>query len=85
MRRSQELNETVSVVDADTGAPAPPAASAGDHYLTDGHHLYRYLGVVDDSAAVVGLEDCRSLEIMLVAVDQLRTAELREVTPSVAG
>lgn len=84
MRRSLEYHGMVSTVDHDTDTPAPPAAAEGDHYLTDGHHLYRYLGVIDGSAAVVGLEDCRSLEIMLVAVDQLRGADLRTVTPAAA-
>lgn len=82
MRRSLEFNDTASTWDADTEMPTPTRASDADYYLTDGQALYRYLGIVDDSAAVVGLEDCCSLEIMLVAVEQLQRAQLRVVTPA---
>jgi hypothetical protein len=36
------------------------------YYLTDGDSLFRSLGRTPDGAELVALEDCRSLEVILV-------------------
>jgi len=56
------------------------ARKDGGRYLTDGIHLYRAVGTVGETAAtgLIGLEDCRSLDVILVApenINQLRTVE----------
>jgi hypothetical protein len=40
-------------------------------YVTDGVHLYYALGPVGDSTGLVGLEDCYSLDVILVPVEEL--------------
>ena len=55
----------------------------GRRALTDGEHLYRFLGSIASRAGeLIGIENCRSLEIMLVAVEELRTGRLRAVAMS---
>lgn len=51
------------------------------HYLTDGANLYRVLGHPGGAAdgPLVELEDCRSLEIVVLASPDLRRAQLRPV------
>jgi hypothetical protein len=52
-------------------------------YLTDGVNLYRSLGViVRDPCHVFGLENCRSLDVMLIPVEELRSRGLRSVIPA---
>ncbi|HEU4703296.1 MAG TPA: hypothetical protein VFS37_12510 [Conexibacter sp.] len=41
-------------------------------YVTDGVHLFRLLDDADDDQTMVAVEDCRSLEIVLVHADDLR-------------
>ncbi|MGO9973836.1 MAG: hypothetical protein ACLP01_13720 [Solirubrobacteraceae bacterium] len=54
--------------------------SRGEHYLTDGVELYRLLGRVARGACeLVGMENCRSLEIVLVPITDLRRGRLRLV------
>jgi hypothetical protein len=49
-------------------------------YLTDGVHLQRFLGCIAGCAGrLAGIEICRSLGIMLVAIEQLRSRRLRVV------
>ncbi len=49
-------------------------------YLTDGVHLYRFLGSVASRAGeLVGVENCWSLDIMLVPVDELQRRHFRAV------
>ena len=53
--------------------PDPERPSRPDRYLTDGVELYRLLGAVAGGACeLVGLENCRSLEIVLVPVAEFR-------------
>ena len=55
-------------------------------YLTDGIELYRSLGAVTHgSCEMIGLEDCRSLDVILVTADELRQRRLRPVIPAVAA
>lgn len=50
-------------------------------YLTDGTHLYRVLGSLDDGLPnVVALEDCHSLNVTLVQAADV--GRLRTVTPT---
>ena len=52
-------------------------------YLTNGIDLYRLLGAITlGPSSMVGLENCRSLEVSLIAVDDLRSRRLRPVTPA---
>lgn len=54
-------------------------------YLTDGVALYRSLGPITlGPSEMIGLENCRSLDIILIAVDELRQRQLRPVMPSSA-
>ncbi len=54
--------------------------SRGEHYLTDGVELYRFLGRVARGACeLVGMENCRSLEIVLLPITDLRRGRLRLV------
>lgn len=66
-------------------APAPPfELDAPGGYLTDGLNLYRFIGWVGGSmhAALAELEDCRSLDVVLVRAEELRRARLRPVFAS---
>lgn len=74
-----------------TGAPPPVSwdrelADDGrvNSYLTDGVELYRWLGLVRRGwRRVVGLENCRSLEIILVSTREFR--RLRRLPPQRLG
>ncbi|HEX5194984.1 MAG TPA: hypothetical protein VFW09_19475 [Solirubrobacteraceae bacterium] len=48
-------------------------------YLTDGAHLYRNLGRLDGSQELIGLEDCMSLEVLLVGRDELLDGRVQVV------
>jgi hypothetical protein len=49
-------------------------------YLTDGVNLYRFLGAIPGAAGVMaGIENCRSLDIMLVPIDELQERSLRAI------
>jgi len=72
----------------------PASADAGDdldhgrhagRYLTDGVDLYRSLGpITPGPSEMIGFENCRSLDIILIAVDELRRRRLRPVFPASA-
>lgn len=51
------------------------------HYLTDGTNLYRFVGWVSRSVETKfgELEDCRSLNILLVSAQELNGGNLRPV------
>lgn len=52
-------------------------------YLTDGVILYRFLGaVVSGMGQMVGLEDCRSLDVTWLPVGELHSRRLRAVIPT---
>jgi hypothetical protein len=67
-------------------AREPTSRPSGlNRYLTDGIELYRLLGALTDGAcALVGVENCRSLQIMLIPVSEL-SARFRAVLPSGVG
>ena len=51
-------------------------------YLTNGVSLYRILGPVDDDhGCVIAIEDCRSLDVILVQADELHCGNFRAVAP----
>lgn len=51
-------------------------------YLTDGVHLYRIAETVGDAdVSMIGLEDCRTLEVVLVASEEFPRLHLRDVVP----
>lgn len=57
----------------------------GERYLTDGVELYRFLGsVARGSHAMLGVENCRTFEILLIPTGDLRRGRLRAV-PSAPG
>jgi hypothetical protein len=65
----------------DPGSDAELDDQAGV-YLTDGENLFRYVGMIANGGGhLVGLEDCRSLEIMWVPTCELQAHPLRDVTP----
>ncbi len=73
-RRAQGRIEGVAVFDH--------AGRAG-RYLTDGVDLYRSLGVIAGGMGqMVGLENCRSLDVVLLPIGELRTRGLRAVIPA---
>ena len=45
-------------------------------YLSDGLHLYLALGAVGDGTGLVGLEDCYTLEVILVPIEELDFLEV---------
>lgn len=52
-------------------------ADQGDgRYLTDGVRLFRRVGSFGEAAGLIGLEDCRSLDVVL-----LRAQEARSLRP----
>jgi hypothetical protein len=66
----------------DAGEAFDAALRAG-RYLTDGVELYRSLGPIRRGPPeLVGLENCRSLEVILIAADELCGDRLRDVTPA---
>jgi len=58
-------------------------ASEPSRYLTDGVDLYRYLGAIPSAMGqMIGLENCRSLDVTLWPIVELRNRRLRTVTPA---
>ena len=76
--RSQYARRAV----ADAGSVADHAGQSS-RYLTDGVNLYRFLGAVADGTdQLVALENCRSLDVMLLPIRELHARRLRTVTPA---
>ena len=72
--------EQVAVDEAGPHAEITAARLAVDaRYLTDGSRLYRNLGRLDGAHEMIGLENCMSLEVMLVPCNELRDGHLRAV------
>jgi hypothetical protein len=69
-------------VSEDTGEAHDHDAQTGG-YLTDGVDLYRSLDAITlGPCQMIGLENCRSLDVVLIAVDELRRRRLRTVIPA---
>jgi hypothetical protein len=67
----------------------PLAVAVSEHarqpgrYLTDGVNLYRSLGAIASGMGqMVGLENCRSLEMMLLPIGEMPARGLRAVLPA---
>jgi len=59
-------------------------ASEPSHYLTDGVNLYRCVGMIPNPVSdMIALENCRSLDVTLWPIAELRARQLRGVSPSV--
>ena len=72
---------TVKQIAGEVAALARDDGAAG-RYVTDGVDLYRLLGRLDAPGVagdVVGIEDCRTLELVLVSREQLGSWRLRPV------
>ena len=55
-------------------------------YLTDGVNLYRFVGEIGSGIGqLIGLEDCWSLEVVLLPIGDLRARRLRAVVPAGAA
>ena len=82
MRASSE--PTGAIADEQTRATETAFESSddGSEYLTDGVNLYRLIGEFDgEEGRMVGIEDCRSYEVMLVPFDKIPQSRLRRVVP----
>ena len=80
MSRAERDRSTHAPIDA--VAIAEHACRTG-HYLTDGTNLYRSLGAIAAGLGhMVGLENCRSLDVMLVPIGEVRARGLRAVIPA---
>jgi hypothetical protein len=63
-----------------TGDPGVDRDDRISDYLTDGVNLYRFLGSIAGRAdELVGIENCSSLDILLVSRDELRRGRFRTV------
>ena len=63
----------------------PRSDSGPPHcYFTDGVNLYRFVGWVNRSvnAMLAELEDCRSLDVLLVSAEDLGRSTLRPISCS---
>jgi hypothetical protein len=61
-------------------AIGPRTVRRGGRYFTDGVNLYRIDALGNSSGrAFVGLEDCRSFRMVLMAADEFRALRLRPV------
>lgn len=73
--------ESQSASDGPGAIAEHPSQSA--RYLTDGVDLYRCLGAMAGGMGeMIGLENCRSLDVVLLPIGELRARQLRAVTPA---
>ena len=64
------------------GTDQPPPLLQS-RYLTDGVNLFRHVGFFDSGVSrMVGLENCRTLTVLLLTTSELRTSRLRPVIPA---
>lgn len=76
---------TTQLIHRPAGPPRPvTSVPEPSRYVTDGLNLFRLLGPVGDvvDGGVVPLEDCRSLDVVLLPVDDFLGATLRPVRPA---
>jgi hypothetical protein len=67
---------------SDQGRQLEPCIDlSSGYYLTDGDSLFRSLGRTPDSAGLVALEDCRSLEVILVTAAIIDALDPVAATP----
>lgn len=76
---------TAHLIDRPAMAPAPVTSlPEPGRYVTDGLNLFRLMRSVGDmvDGGVVALEDCRSLDVVLLPIDDFLGATLRAVRPA---
>ncbi len=57
-------------------------AGQASRYLTDGVDLYRFVGAITGGGGqLIGLENCRSLDVTLWSIGQLHARRLHAVIP----
>jgi hypothetical protein len=64
-----------------TGAERPLEVIVSHRYLTDGTNLYRFVGW-GMRQGFAELEDCRSLDVLVVSARQLLSQHMRPVAPA---
>lgn len=58
-------------------------AGHSSRYLTDGVNLYRFVGeIASRTEQLIALEDCWTLEVVLLTIGELRTGRLLAVVPA---
>jgi hypothetical protein len=64
--------------------PAPPFELATDTYITDGRNLFRCVSAAPahDLGATALLEDCKTLELCVLSLEELDPEEFRIVEPA---
>jgi len=78
---SRAASGATSCVPPDAGAGRDDADDPG-RYLTDGINLYRHLGAISNGMRqIVGLENCRTLDVLLVPTGELHARRFRPVPP----
>jgi hypothetical protein len=79
------LQSSDSHASGDDSGEAIDRDCVAGRYLTDGVNLYRSLGPITlGPSQMIGVEDCRSLDVILIAADELRGHRLRQVIPTSA-
>jgi len=65
------------------GGEACDRGGAAGVYLTDGVELYRSLGVMSfDPGQMIALENCRSLDFLLMSVEEFHRLQLESIDPA---
>ncbi len=76
-------NTSVAPAESDRPGTCPPPSPFQGRYLTDGVNLFRYVGFFDSGVSrMIGLENCRTLTVLLLTTSELRTSRLRPVIPA---
>lgn len=87
-RKPRSQSASTTAAGRTRGEPSARAAAiekliATSRYLTDGVELYRVLGAIIDGACdLLGMENCRSLELVLAPVADLHGGRLWSVAPT---
>lgn len=64
-------------------AGAGRVVASDTNYFTDGVELYRWLGEVEgEPIPLVGVENCRTLDVVLMPLAEFEARDLRLVVPS---
>jgi hypothetical protein len=64
--------------------PTPAQRPASQRYFTDGVNLYRFITWLSNAgdSSWAAIEDCRSLDLVIVSAEHLGAAALRRVPSS---
>jgi hypothetical protein len=61
---------------------APPETFSAGTYLTDGTSLFGVVGQLPQAPTLRLVEDCRTLDVLIMTVDELNAADLETVASS---